>query len=79
MSQNMATPITPIHQIKKISIEIPCAPIKEKNQQVNINVEIPKFNINFDENDSLREHEIRRKRKTSCWDDDMPTISSDKK
>lgn len=79
-NNKMATPETPICQIKKVSIdETPCAPIKDTNQKIKISVEIPKFRINFDEKYPPREHETRLHRKTSYWSDEMLSLNSDKK
>lgn len=76
---NMTSPMTPIRQIKKVSIEeTPNAPLKNKMPSMNINVEIPKFNVNFDEDHPSREHETRLHRKTSYWSDETLNIPDKK-
>ena len=63
MSQsNQESCMTPVRQIKKVSFdEVPNAPIKDKCYKMNITVEIPKFEVDFD--DEMREHETRLHRK----------------
>jgi hypothetical protein len=72
--------MTPTRQIKKVSTdEIPNAPIKEKFQMNNLNVVIPKFEMTFDEDTELAEHETRLHRKTSYWNSQDLSLDNSKK